>query len=232
MGANPASTAGSTTNAGWIHQQVDPAASSAAHQALMNYFLHAAVLATVSAAAFGAACSQDGSSYSYTESVTTTANTRTIVTNQCPNHPYHSINSVSPASTSTTITMPSYPKLKGSSGLNHPGTTDQSPSTIEGTAQVSLAAEGGSIGALFSGAMLSRCTPTHCCCCCCCPLLHRAGVCFIGGHAYLLPFEPPSSHRYAPSLLLLFVLPTYAASASPYRLVVVSAAPGCLVAVW
>ena len=93
-----------------------------------------------------------GTSYSYAESVSST--TRTITTNHCPNHPYFNTNPNYAVSTSTTITVPVKPQLKGSSAASDTGAIDQTPTTSEGTAQVALGAAGGSIGVLFSGAML------------------------------------------------------------------------------
>merc|ERR1711865_85598 len=104
-----------------------------------------AVIAASAGSVSAAECSQDGSSYTYTESVTTT--TRTIVTNHCPNHPFYNNNPNYAVSTATTTTVPAKPQLKGT-------VTDPTPTTGEGSAQADLAAQGGSIGVFFDGGML------------------------------------------------------------------------------
>ena len=80
-------------------------------------------------------CNADGSTYSYAEA--TTATTRTVNVNWCPNH-YFDQGNLNPnfaVGSASTITMPAAPML-------------------EPTAQVDLSAQGGGVGVLFDGAML------------------------------------------------------------------------------
>jgi hypothetical protein len=60
----------------------------------------------------------DGSGYSYSESVS--GKTRTITTNWCPNHPYFNLNPNTAIAKSTTITVPAYPRLKGTGATQDP----------------------------------------------------------------------------------------------------------------
>ena len=91
------------------------------------------------------ACMRDGSSYSYTESVS--GDTRTIVTNFCPNHPFFNNNPNTAISTSTTLRIPAKPKFKGA------GVT-ANPLAASGTYSKDLMAQGGNVGVFYSGVML------------------------------------------------------------------------------
>lgn len=86
-------------------------------------------------------CAQDGTGYSYTESVS--GSTRTIVTNHCPNHPQKNLNPNYAVSESTTYTLPASPTYVGAA-------TDSSTSS----ANIDLSESGGGNGVLFNGAFL------------------------------------------------------------------------------
>jgi len=73
---------------------------------------------TAQATADNAECAQDGYGYSYSESVS--GKTRTITTNWCPNHPYFNLNPNTAIAKSTTITVPAYPRLKGTGATQDP----------------------------------------------------------------------------------------------------------------
>ena len=88
--------------------------------------------ATFASAGGTGTCATDGSSYSWTETVTST--TRTVVTNLCPNHPYYVLNPNVAYGTSTTYTMPASPKLA--------------------TTTKDLSSAGGGVGLLFNGAFV------------------------------------------------------------------------------
>lgn len=99
------------------------------------------VVATVLVAHAHAQCARDGSDYSYTESVS--GDTRTIVYNGCPNHPWYQLNPNYPVMGSTTYNVPAYPQFVGSS-------TDSGTST----ANVDISAQGGAVGVFFNAAQL------------------------------------------------------------------------------
>ena len=102
-------------------------------------------------------CAQDGSSYSYTESVSTDQKTRTITTNWCPNHPNFNNNPNKAVVGSSTLTIPAKPEIVGS-------VTEANPSaTNTATASKSLAAQGGRVGIFFSSAMLYSPYGMPCC---------------------------------------------------------------------
>eukprot|EP00930_Biecheleria_cincta_P000761 TRINITY_DN10182_c0_g1_i4.p1 TRINITY_DN10182_c0_g1~~TRINITY_DN10182_c0_g1_i4.p1 ORF type:complete len:660 (+),score=51.41 TRINITY_DN10182_c0_g1_i4:99-2078(+) len=86
-------------------------------------------------------CARDGSDYSYQETVS--GNTRTIVFNGCPNHPWYQLNPNYPIRQSTTYNVPAYPKFVGTS-----------TSSSTGSANIDLSAMGGGVGVLFNGALL------------------------------------------------------------------------------
>jgi len=90
-------------------------------------------------------CNRDGTSYSYTESVS--GSQRTITTNHCPNHPFFNNNPNTAVSQTKTILIPAKPQLKGTAN-----TAD--PLASAATYTKSLKAQGGSVGVFFSGAML------------------------------------------------------------------------------
>jgi len=96
---------------------------------------------------FATTCSQDGSSYSYTESVSSDQKTRTITTNFCPNHPYYNLNPNYAVSASTQFTVPAKPELKGA-------TNAADPLASSADYVKDLTGQGGSAGVLFNGAML------------------------------------------------------------------------------
>jgi len=54
-------------------------------------------------------CARDGSDYLYNESVS--GNTRTIVYNGCPNHPWYQLNQNYPVKGTSTYNVPAYPKF-------------------------------------------------------------------------------------------------------------------------
>jgi len=89
----------------------------------------------------GADCATDGTDYTYTESVS--GDTRTIVTNVCPNHPWKKINPNDAYGATTTYTIPANPQFVG---------TATSSSTS--SANIDVSEEGGATGILFNGAML------------------------------------------------------------------------------
>jgi hypothetical protein len=99
--------------------------------------LPAARAATYASAGGSGTCATDGSSYSYVETVSST--TRTIVTNVCPNHPYYVLNPNTPYGTSQTFLVPLKPVIANSY-------------LTASTGQTNLAAQGGGVGILFSGA--------------------------------------------------------------------------------
>ena len=109
---------------------------------MFKFLLAAAMLQC----AFGVVCNRDGSSYSYTESISSDGKTRTVVTNFCPNHPYFNNNPNTANSQSTTLTMPAKPKLVGTGVTKSPA--------VSATASKSLAAQGGTVGVIFSGGQL------------------------------------------------------------------------------
>jgi len=90
-------------------------------------------------------CERDGSTYSYTESVS--GNTRTITTNNCPNHPFFNNNPNTAVVGSATIKIPAKPQLKGT------GSTAD-PLALSANYGKSLKAQGGAVGIFFSGAQL------------------------------------------------------------------------------
>jgi len=87
------------------------------------------------------ACAQDGSDYSYSESVS--GATRTITTNHCPNHPYYNLNPNTAVKSVQTYTVPASPVFKGTA-------TDKTTSS----ANIDLSQKGGGVGVLFNGAFL------------------------------------------------------------------------------
>jgi len=91
--------------------------------------------------AFAAWCARDGSDYTYTEAVS--GNTRTIVSNGCPNHPWYQLNPNKAYVQTTTYSIPSYPQFVGTS-------TDSSTSS----ANIDISSQGGKVGILFNGGML------------------------------------------------------------------------------
>jgi len=108
----------------------------------MHKFAAAALLlADVPHLVLAATCAQDGSDYSYAESVS--GSTRTITTNHCPNHPNWNLNPNVAVKESTTYTMPASPTYVGSA-------TDASTSSAE----INLASKGGAVGVFFSAAQL------------------------------------------------------------------------------
>lgn len=54
-------------------------------------------------------CAADGSDYLYTETISDDGLTRTIVTNNCPNHPYKNINPNYPVMREDTYNVPAVP---------------------------------------------------------------------------------------------------------------------------
>lgn len=105
-------------------------------------FSHTAfLLATQVGHAAAAACAQDGSDYSYAETVA--SDTRTVVTNHCPNHPYYNLNPNYAVNQAKTYTIPAKPMFKGTA-------TD---STIA-SAHTDLTQKGGAVGVFFNAAQL------------------------------------------------------------------------------
>jgi hypothetical protein len=101
----------------------------------------AAVLLGEAALASAATCSQEGSDYTYAESVSGTK--RTITTNHCPNHPNYNLNPNYAVKESTSYELPASPTFVGTA-------TDSSTSS----ANIDISAKGGAVGVLFNGAML------------------------------------------------------------------------------
>lgn len=83
----------------------------------------------------GARCDFSGSDYLYEETISADGMTRTIKTNNCPNHPYKNINPNYPVKLEQTYTLPAKPMYDTAAAAN-------------------LAAQGGVTGLLFSGAQL------------------------------------------------------------------------------
>lgn len=101
----------------------------------------ALLLGATAGGASAETCSQTGSDYSYTESVS--GSTRTIVTNHCPNHPNYNTNPNVAVKESTTYTLPASPTFSGLA----------TSSSIQ-SAHIDLSAKGGAVGVLFNAAML------------------------------------------------------------------------------
>eukprot|EP01001_Neometanema_parovale_P007073 NODE_3396_length_1226_cov_97.430644_g3222_i0.p1 GENE.NODE_3396_length_1226_cov_97.430644_g3222_i0~~NODE_3396_length_1226_cov_97.430644_g3222_i0.p1 ORF type:complete len:381 (+),score=119.68 NODE_3396_length_1226_cov_97.430644_g3222_i0:61-1143(+) len=80
-------------------------------------------------------CNTDGSSYSYSESLSTSAGVRTIKVNGCPNHKQFNFNPNYAFMESLTYTIPSSPML-------------------DTTAPTALNTQGGAIGITYSGGMV------------------------------------------------------------------------------
>jgi len=97
--------------------------------------------AIVSKTAQGANCATDGSDYSYSETVS--GDTRTIVINGCPNHPWKKINPNNAVMQTKTYRVPANPQFVGAA-------TDSSTSS----AFIDISAKGGALGVLFDGAMV------------------------------------------------------------------------------
>ncbi|CAE8596179.1 unnamed protein product [Polarella glacialis] len=115
--------------------------------ASMGKFVVISVACLVAHEASAAFCAQDGSDYSYTESVSSSPDTRTVVANGCPNHPWYQLNDRKPYLNTweghVTYTMPLYPQFVGST---------TSPSS--GSPAIDLSQTGSPIGILFNGGKL------------------------------------------------------------------------------
>lgn len=86
-------------------------------------------------------CARDGSDYTYTEVVL--GDTRTIVSNGCPNHPWYQLNPNKAYVQTTTYRLPSYPQFVGTAAA-----------VSTSSANVDLSSKGGAVGIFFNGAML------------------------------------------------------------------------------
>ncbi|CAK0899335.1 unnamed protein product [Prorocentrum cordatum] len=86
-------------------------------------------------------CANDGSDYSYAESVS--GSTRTVVTNHCPNHPFYDLNPNTAVKSSTTYEIPAIPTFVGAA-------TDSSTSS----GHIDLSETGAQVGVFFNAAML------------------------------------------------------------------------------
>ena len=90
-------------------------------------------------------CARDGSSYSYSESVS--GDTRTITTNWCPNHPFFNNNPNTAVSGTSTLRIPARPQFKGVA-------TAADPLAAASNYAKNLKAQGGKVGVFYSGSML------------------------------------------------------------------------------
>ncbi|CAE8663734.1 unnamed protein product, partial [Polarella glacialis] len=109
----------------------------------MGKFAVISVACLVAHEASAAFCAKDGSDYFYTESVSSSPKTRTVVSNGCPNHPWYQLSPSKPSLQKMTYTIPLYPQFLGSSTYS-----------TSGYPAVDLSQTVDSIGIFFNGGML------------------------------------------------------------------------------